>query len=68
MFIVVLTSLGAAPLDRRLLVNVCPYGIIRTNRKTLALQRVDWFVPILFPSNPLKKIGVAREAKKRDVT
>ena len=47
---------------------VCPYGIIRTNRKTLAVQGVDWFVLILFPPDPLQKIGATREAKKRGVT
>ena len=37
------------PLFRSRLAQVCPYGIIRTNRKTLDLQRVEWFVLILFP-------------------
>ena len=41
--------LASTPLDSAWVENVCPYGIIRTNRKTLAEQRVDWFVLILFP-------------------
>ena len=44
--------------------NECPYGIIRTNRKTLAAQRVDWFVLILFPPIFPQKVGITRVAKK----
>ena len=43
---------------------LCPYGIIRTNRKTLALQWVSWFILILFPSICPAKIGMTRVAKK----
>ena len=46
-------------------VYVCPYGIIRTNRKTLDLQRVERFVLILFPLKRPPKWGPGRGAKKR---
>ena len=43
------------PLLSRRLAQVCPYGIIRTNRKTLVLQWVDWSVLILFPLKTVLK-------------
>jgi len=45
-------------------VMICPYGIIRTNRKTLAVQRVGWFILILFPPISPQKAGITRVAKK----
>ena len=44
---------------------VCPYGIIRTNRKTLALQRVERFVLILFPLKTPPKWGAGEGVKKQ---
>ena len=58
------TVFTSSPFWRERTANVCPYGIIRTNRKTLALQRVGWFVLILFPSNSPQKVGITRVAKK----
>ena len=43
---------------------VCPYGIIRTNRKTLDLQRVERFVLILFSTKKAPKMGVRRRGDK----
>ena len=62
------TVLISSPARRDATAKLCPYGIIRTNRKTLAVQGVNWFVLVLFPPNPLQKIGATREAKKRGVT
>ena len=42
---------------------VCPYGIIRTNRKTLALQRAGWFVLILFPLKKALEWGLREGVK-----
>lgn len=65
---IVESVLVSIPCSREADANVCLYGIIRTNRKTLAVQGVNWFVLVLFPPNPLQKIGATREAKKRGVT
>ena len=51
------------PLLSRRLAHVCPYGIIRTNRKTLAVQRVDWFVLILFPLKKALEWGLREVVK-----
>ena len=48
--------------------NVCPYGIIRTNRKTLVLQRVDWFVLILFPLKTASERGLREGVITRGYT
>ena len=51
------------PLLSRRLAQVCPYGIIRANRKTLALQRVGWFVLILFPLKKALEWGLREGVK-----
>ena len=43
---------------------VCPYGIIRTNRKTFAVQRVGWFVLILFPLKTALKWSLQEGGEK----
>jgi len=47
--------LGSTPLASAWLENVCPYGIIRTNRETLAAQRVGGFSLFFFHLFPRKK-------------
>ena len=47
---------------------VCPYGIIRTNRKTLDLQWVERFVLILFPLKTPPKWGSGEGVKKQGCT
>ena len=48
----------STPFCKASVANVCPYGIIRTNLKTLAVQGVDWFVLILFPLKTALKRGL----------
>ena len=50
------------------LMAVCPYGIIRTNRKTFALQRVERFVLVLFPLKTPPKWGSGEGVKKQGCT
>ena len=52
----------------KIVAQVCPYGIIRTNRKTLALQRVEWFVFILFPLKTPPKWGSGEGVKEQGRT
>jgi hypothetical protein len=59
--------LTSTPFCRASTENVCPYGIIRTNRKTLALQRVDWFVLILFPLKPALEWGLREGGEKLEL-
>ncbi|MDE6996659.1 MAG: hypothetical protein K2P04_02120, partial [Oscillospiraceae bacterium] len=53
------------PFSRDMVAKVCPYGIIRTNRKTLAVQGVDWFILILFPQKRHLNGGYGRGCKTR---
>ena len=53
----------STPFCRASVANVCLYGIIRTNRKTLALQRVGWFVLILFPLRKALEWGLREGVK-----
>ena len=55
----------STPFCRASVAKVCLYGIIRTNRKTLAVQRVDWFVLIHFPLKNGREMGPARGGDKR---
>ena len=57
------TVLTSAPLLMSKEAFKCPYGIIRTNRKTLALQRVGWFVLILFPLKKALEWGLREGVK-----
>jgi len=56
------------PFSRDMVAKVCPYGIIRTNRKTLALQGVGWFVLVLFPAKSPAKNRHNEGSQKRGVT
>ena len=46
---------------------VCPYGTIRTNQETLALQRVDWFVLILFQLKAALEWGLREGGEKLEL-
>ena len=52
----------------KIVAQVCPYGIIRTNRKTLDLQWVERFVLILFPLKTPPKWGSGEGVKKQGCT
>ena len=62
------TLATSAPLVIAMLAKLCPYGIIRTNRKTLAVQWVDWFVLILFPLKTALKWGLREGVKNLSCT
>ena len=61
-------SSGEKPISTSRLAWLCPYGIIRTNRETLALQRVGWFVLILFPLKTALKWGLRKGVKNQGCT
>ena len=58
----------STPFWRASVANVCPYGIIRTNRKILDLQWVERFVLILFPLKTPPKWGSGEGVKKQGCT